>query len=155
MTYVWEFGDGETSTDPAPAHTYFAAGKPTVVVTVSNGRQSARSEKTLTIDGMSGKWVNPGTTIEVTQSGRDIIGHASVGNSSGCFISGSVQSNPGGPSLILLTQPPCPPRSPGPLEAPYNYRFNMTIDGQTISGTRTTAIPGGNTIQITLRRPTS
>jgi PKD repeat protein len=36
-TYLWEFGDGETSTDPNPTHLYTADGTYTVTLTVSNG----------------------------------------------------------------------------------------------------------------------
>jgi PKD repeat protein len=35
-TYAWDFGDGSTSTDPNPAHTYAAAGVYYVCLTVSN-----------------------------------------------------------------------------------------------------------------------
>ena len=35
-TYAWDFGDGSTSTDPAPQHTYAAAGIYYVCLTVTN-----------------------------------------------------------------------------------------------------------------------
>ncbi len=35
-TYAWDFGDGSTSTDPNPAHTYAAAGVYYVCLTVTN-----------------------------------------------------------------------------------------------------------------------
>src|SRR5512136_33636 len=36
-TYVWEFGDGGTSTDANPTHTYTASGVYTVTLTITNG----------------------------------------------------------------------------------------------------------------------
>lgn len=38
--YAWSFGDGSTSTDVTPTHTYAASGAYTVSLTVSNGRGS-------------------------------------------------------------------------------------------------------------------
>ncbi|WP_412062454.1 PQQ-dependent sugar dehydrogenase [Rubrivirga sp. IMCC45206] len=41
LTYAWAFGDGATSAERAPVHTYTAAGDYTATLTVSDGAQSA------------------------------------------------------------------------------------------------------------------
>ncbi len=48
-TYAWEFGDGNTSTDKDPVHTYAAAGTYTVVLTASNGTRSATKTETISL----------------------------------------------------------------------------------------------------------
>ena len=40
LTYSWDFGDGNTSTDKNPSHTYEVKGEYTVVLTVSDGHES-------------------------------------------------------------------------------------------------------------------
>ncbi|HXW98306.1 MAG TPA: PKD domain-containing protein, partial [Methanomicrobiales archaeon] len=40
VTRAWDFGDGSTSTDPNPTHTYLTPGKYTVTLTVTNGAGS-------------------------------------------------------------------------------------------------------------------
>ena len=79
LTYRWEFGDGETSNEPAPAHVYTVAGTFTVVVTVSDARQSIRSETTVTVYSVTGTWVSPDArvTMQLTQSGDRVTGASS------------------------------------------------------------------------------
>ncbi len=49
-TYAWTFGDGGTSTEANPRHTYTAAGTYTVVLAVTNSRgETGRREKTITV----------------------------------------------------------------------------------------------------------
>jgi glucose/arabinose dehydrogenase len=43
LTYLWEFGDGTTSTDPNPTHTYTNAGPYSARLTVSDGVNSSFS----------------------------------------------------------------------------------------------------------------
>jgi PKD repeat protein len=43
-TWSWDFGDGQTSTDREPVHTYTAPGRYTVTLTVSNGAGATASE---------------------------------------------------------------------------------------------------------------
>ncbi|HJP61217.1 MAG TPA: PKD domain-containing protein [Gemmatimonadaceae bacterium] len=154
LSYRWEFGDGETSTDAAPAHIYSSPGTHTVVVTVTNSRQSARAETSLTIYSVTGTWLSIGdtTTMYLTQSGSAITGEASEKNGPGeapysqCAISGYVEV--GTPAVIFLTQPPCSHPRFAPL-APLDYRLNMTTDGQRLVGLAT---EDGRTFQIALRR---
>ena len=41
--WLWDFGDGQTSTAQNPTHTYYAGGTYTVILTVSNGFGSSVS----------------------------------------------------------------------------------------------------------------
>ncbi|WP_141706506.1 PKD domain-containing protein, partial [Methanosarcina sp. A14] len=49
----WDFGDGSTSTDANPAHTYAVAGTYTVNLTVSNADGSDTIGKAITVTGTS------------------------------------------------------------------------------------------------------
>lgn len=49
-TYSWNFGDGQTSTEASPAHTYAVSGSYNVVLTVKGGGGSAIAAKTITIE---------------------------------------------------------------------------------------------------------
>jgi PKD repeat protein len=48
-SYSWDFGDGESSTEDNPVHTYSEGGTYTVVLTASNGTESATRSETITI----------------------------------------------------------------------------------------------------------
>jgi PKD repeat protein len=49
-TYAWTFGDGRTSAEVNPRHTYAAVGTYTVVLAVTNNRgETGRKEKTITV----------------------------------------------------------------------------------------------------------
>ena len=47
--YSWDFGDGNTSTDESPTHTYAAGGSYEVVLTATNGSESAQRSETIMI----------------------------------------------------------------------------------------------------------
>ena len=49
ITYLWQFGDGATSTQPSPAHAYVLNGAFFVLVTVSNGQESETDGKQIII----------------------------------------------------------------------------------------------------------
>ena len=159
LSYRWEFGDDETSSEAAPTHIYSAPGARTVVVTVSNGRQSSRSEMSVTVYTVTGTWESVGgtTIMHLAQSGSAISGDASVESGTvgspytGCPITGSVEV--GTPAVILLNQPPCP----HPVFArlvPMEYRLGLSLDGQGLFGTRTVpvAAAGRPTDPITMHR---
>lgn len=48
-TYLWDFGDGSTSTDFAPSHTYSSNGNYTVTLTATNSGGSSTLTKQITI----------------------------------------------------------------------------------------------------------
>jgi PKD repeat protein len=49
-SYLWKFGDGETSTEESPSHTYSTPNTYTVELTVSDGTNSDTKTKSITID---------------------------------------------------------------------------------------------------------
>jgi PKD repeat protein len=51
FTYRWDFGDGASSTDPSPIHTYGAPGSFLQTLTVTSGGASAVCSNVVTIDG--------------------------------------------------------------------------------------------------------
>lgn len=74
LTYVWDFGDGYTSTDKTPQHTYDVAGDYTVTLTVSDGKDETKASEVVTvIDTPACNQVHPamyyaGTTNKWTHS---------------------------------------------------------------------------------------
>jgi glucose/arabinose dehydrogenase len=67
LTLSWNFGDGATSTDPAPVHTYASVGAYTAVLTVSDGRVPTPGIDTVSLPIMVG--VAPVVTISAPQIG--------------------------------------------------------------------------------------
>jgi len=49
LSYVWDFGDGITSSEATPKHSYLAAGAYTVTLTISDGTDSASDALKVTI----------------------------------------------------------------------------------------------------------
>ena len=49
IKYKWSFGDGKTSTDQNPSHTYKKAGKYTVSLTVKNAAGSSIKKQSITV----------------------------------------------------------------------------------------------------------
>lgn len=129
LTYRWEFGDGGISTDAAPTYIYSSPGTYTVVVTVSNARQSARSESSVTVHTVTGRWVEGGTlttTLQLTQSGSGISGEGSIGSWTGCVLTGSVEV--GVPAVILLHLPACPHPKVSSINKIYKSSCQVYID---------------------------
>ncbi|GBD26996.1 Protease 1 [bacterium HR30] len=48
--YKWDFGDGSTSTEPNPVHTYTKVGEYTATLTVTAGEVSASDEIDITVE---------------------------------------------------------------------------------------------------------
>ena len=54
-SYLWDFGDGETSTEASPSHTYAAAGEVTVTLTVTdNGGATDEFSETFNVNPPAG-----------------------------------------------------------------------------------------------------
>ena len=132
LSYLWEFGDGMTSTDAAPTHVYDAPGAFTVAVTVRDARQSARSELPVRVHTLGGTWFNAphfgGTTLTLTQSGSAIAGMQNVGGRD-CAVSGATQRGTG---TALLTGAPCPQTSAGDLSTHVMRLRLLAPDGSTM-----------------------
>lgn len=50
VQYKWDFGDGTTSTEANPVHTYSKAGDYTATLTVTTGRATATDEIDITVE---------------------------------------------------------------------------------------------------------
>ncbi len=50
-SFSWDFGDGNTSTEKSPTHTYASAGDYDVVLTATNAGGSAMANETITVSG--------------------------------------------------------------------------------------------------------
>ncbi|MBJ6360618.1 ThuA domain-containing protein [Paenibacillus sp. GCM10012307] len=82
LSYEWEFGDGGTSTDPNPSHTYTASGSYEVTLKVTNGAGKASVWNTTIVAGNTapvvkityppnGKFFTNGETITATARASD------------------------------------------------------------------------------------
>ena len=150
VAYRWDFGDGSASTEPTPRHVYSAAGTYVVVLTVNDARQSARSETTVTVHTVTGRWRDTQGDftqgMELTQSAGSISGVVFFLRPQ-CPVAGIVQTNP---DVIRLSQPFCIPPG-GPSLAAARYRLVLSADGRQLSGTITGGT-SGNTAPIVLVR---
>lgn len=63
ISYQWNFGDGNTSTQVNPTHTYTKAGTYQVMLVVFNGDCSHAKIKTVTVDDNNGKLIISDTVI--------------------------------------------------------------------------------------------
>ncbi|MDG9666411.1 glycoside hydrolase family 6 protein [Hahella sp. CR1] len=50
LTYIWDFGDGATASGVSASHTYAEAGTYSIQLTVSDGEQSDRASKSVTVE---------------------------------------------------------------------------------------------------------
>ena len=140
LAHRWEFGDGATSTEPAPTHVYTVPGKFTVAVTVSDRRQSARSELSVTVYSLSGRWTSTGGTVslDLTQSALDVTGDGTRlfnGRLYSCPMTGAIE--PGTPVLIVMRHPRCFSEGYPGFVVPMEYRLSMNAGGQELIGTLT------------------
>ena len=146
LTYQWEFGDGATSSEPTPTHVYPVAGVYTVVASVSDAQRSVRSETSVIVHTVTGRWVGSSPTLagvftlELTHQSNAIAGlssRPSVDSVTGlpgpmfsqCPVSGSATS---GPPTIVLFQPTCI-NGPSVL-LPGEWRLELSADGQNLTG---------------------
>jgi glucose/arabinose dehydrogenase/PKD repeat protein len=73
LTWQWDFGDGSSSTDAAPSHSFAAAGTYSVTVTVSDGTESANEVLPVTV-GLAA----PDVTISQPLSDSKVVGGSTV-----------------------------------------------------------------------------
>lgn len=87
LTYRWEFGDGNTSTEPAPRHSYTTAGTFTARLSVSDGKATTTAQTTVNVRSLTATWrsdpfpSNFGSIVMImtlTQSGATVSGTVPV-----------------------------------------------------------------------------
>ena len=88
ITYLWEFGDGNSSTEKNPNHTYFSDGTFDVILTVTDTENLTDTDSTfvttssqtssLAISGISPNSMLKGDTIQVTVIGSGFDQNATV-----------------------------------------------------------------------------
>jgi PKD repeat protein len=69
LTYQWEFGDGETSTETSPTHIYRSAGAFTARVTVRDDNESATAQAAVNVKTLTGTWQSSMIVGSITGTG--------------------------------------------------------------------------------------
>src|SRR5262249_8903280 len=110
LSYLWDFGDGATSTDAAPTHRYADDGAYTVTLTVSDGQGGSTSDSlvvtvlnvapTLTLSGASA--ANEGSTYTLNLSASD-PGQDTIASWTITWGDGNVQTVSGNPGSVTHT----------------------------------------------------
>lgn len=159
LTYRWDFGDSTSSTDASPTKVYAAAGRYTVAVTVSDARQSARSEMAVDVYSLTGRWINSesGTVYVFTQTGSALTGTTTgllrtatpPWTFTNCPFSGSVK---GTAPTVVFNRPECRNGASGNQYLfAGDFRLDLAANGQSLSGESTQPAPFG-TQALTLQR---
>lgn len=78
MSYLWNFGDGQTSTQQNPTHQYATSGNKTVTLTTSCGQGTCTSTKTLNVNVYPNPTANAGAD-QTTQYGGSVTLNGSGG----------------------------------------------------------------------------
>ncbi len=76
-TYLWDFGDGNTSTEKNPTHTYNTPGTYTVVLTV-DGIERVRKENYITVSAPQAGFLRWNTTLEFGADYDAYVGYATT-----------------------------------------------------------------------------
>lgn len=76
-SYEWDFGDGVTSTEGNPAHTYKSAGMYTVTLTVTDDRGNEDFETRKDYVSVNAAW-NPGNVAGSAWNGLKVLGRALI-----------------------------------------------------------------------------
>jgi PKD repeat protein len=79
LTYTWDFGDGNGSTQASPNHIFLQGGTFTVRVTVRDKEGSASAAVPMTIKTLTGRWdaewtPDAGADLTLTQNGTSVSG---------------------------------------------------------------------------------
>jgi cytochrome c len=112
LTYAWDFGDGQTSTEQNPSHTYSAPGTFTAKVTVSDGKGGSDSE-TFSIVVEQRKVTTEGTVsadvplvLALTTNGPAMIGAITPGIAGDYTASvGAVVTSTAGNAALTVSDP--------------------------------------------------
>jgi hypothetical protein len=140
VTYRWDFGDGATSTEPTPAHVYTTPGTFTVSVTVSDRQQSSRSETSITVHSLDGRWTSTGgsVSLDLSQSALTIAGEGARhlnGRVYSCPVTGAIE--PGAPVVMVIGYPRCSLPGVAGYMVAFELRLSMAVGGQELGGTMT------------------
>lgn len=87
LTYSWSFGDGTTSNEVGPVHTYTQAGSYQVTLTVSDGELSNASTKSISVTDSPGNAANCSYVI-ANQWNSGFVGEISINNNGTSPING-------------------------------------------------------------------
>jgi PKD repeat protein len=137
LTYAWEFGDGGTGTGASVTHTYSTTGTFTVRVTVSDGKDSATNQTTVTIRSLTASWRSDAITsiagtlnmvFALTQSGSTITGTFTQGAGTGPISNGSVRAT--APRVTFTVTPSLT----GEAFPPFTFTGDPSADFNTITG---------------------
>ena len=105
LTYRWDFGDGGSSSQPAPSHVYAAPGTFGASVTVTDGQATLMRSISVTVKSLTGTWVSDPFQGSAFPGGPPFTTHYSATLSqSGNSVAGSV---------VILGRPP--QWDPGPV----------------------------------------
>ena len=89
LSYVWDFGDGDNSTETSPNHVYAAAGTYTVSLEVSDGTASDTATTTVTVNEPSTSSVLTAAAYPILVEGRDAEVAIGVFDGDGFFVGGA------------------------------------------------------------------
>jgi PKD repeat protein len=90
LTFVWDFGDGATSTASSPTHSYAAPGSYTVNLEASDGAATDGSSTAVSVDDPSTSTVLTAAAYPILIDGRDAEVAVGVFDGDGVFVGGAV-----------------------------------------------------------------
>ncbi|MFZ0014126.1 MAG: S8 family serine peptidase [Acidimicrobiia bacterium] len=89
LGYVWDFGDGGTSTEASPSHSYTTAGRYTVGLTVSDGELTDTTTAVLDVSSPVEATLVSGVVNPIISTGRDAEAAIAVYDDMGDFVGGA------------------------------------------------------------------